>query len=149
MPSILNVGTSAVFWVAFLKAAILISLLCWIGFTTYKLTKLSPGRKKWKQTIKLDIVLGVIAIVYVFFVYVAFGPGKTTSRVDVEDIGTSKLMKEKPAEKTVEEIRKNAYERKPEQLKRQDDPSFAKEKEEADAQMDEILKRAEKREKGE
>jgi len=149
MSNILNIGVSETFWIAFIKAVILVILLCFMGIVTYRLTQLTPRRKKWKRTIKTDIVLGVITIVYVFFAYFAFGPGKETKGVDVEDLGTTKLMEKKPTEKSIEDIQREAYEKKPEQLKRQDDSSFAKEKEEADAQVDKILERAKKRQKGE
>lgn len=148
MSNILNIGSDPTFWIAFLKGAILCALLLVIGLKAYKLGKLTPKRKKWKQTFRTLIILTVITIVYVFAAYVAFGPGKPTALVDVEDVGSTKLMETKPTEKSVEEIRKEAYERKPEQLKRQDDPSFTKEKEEGDKQVDAILKRAEERQKG-
>ena len=148
MSNILNIGTSITFWIVFMKAVILCGLLYLVGIKAYRLSKLTPKRKKWKQTLRTVIILVALTIVYIFFAYVAFGPGEPTKRVDVEEVGTSKLMKEKPTEKPVEEIRREAYERKPEQLKRQDDPSFTKEKEEADKQMDAILERAEKRKEG-
>jgi len=148
MTNILNIGTSITFWIVFLKGTILALLFFLVGFNAYKLSKLTPKRKKWKQRLRMVVISVAITVCYIFFAFVAFGPGESTKRVEVEDVGTSKLMKEKPTEKPVEEIRREAYERKPEQLKRQDDPSFTKEKEEADKQMDAILERAEKRKEG-
>ena len=131
-----NFGGDLSIWVYFGIIVIIIGLIVLIGEHIIKY--LHTGSKKlFIQTMGLSSIL----LVLIFMFFVAFGPGRPNKLPPPETEGMHKIVDKMPNEKSEEELAKEAEEKKPTELKRQDE-SFVKDKEEADRYIEEALKKA-------
>ena len=149
--TIWNFGWNPATWIGF--GAALVTLVFAVLFirSLYRLFGIKPyevdqrgGTRK--RAIRNAIIAGFSLIVCIIFFYFGFGPGQPVKVAPVGEEGMMKMVEEMPEEKPLEEIRKEAYEKKPEELKAQD-RGFEKEAEEADAYLDKAIKKAEEAEK--
>ena len=117
-----NVGTDLDAWFILGKFAISILAIVWVFRSQY-----------FKPAIRVAL-LGVLLL----FLWVFFGPGDVHNPKDRPKEGLEKMQEEALEQaKPLEQVRKETEENKPDALKRQADPSPAKEIEEAEALLKE------------
>jgi len=131
-----NFGGDLSIWVYFGIALIL------TGFVVIFIERIIKYMNTQSKIVFLQAVsvAGIIIVLTLLF-FVSFGPGKPTSLPPSETEGMYKIVSEMPDEKSEEELAKEAEEKKPMELKRQNE-SFVKDKEEADKYIEEALKKA-------
>lgn len=117
--------TSLSFWILMGKFVLLFGALAQTGNIVYKTVK--AEKKRWTSS----VLWGLISVLIFFFLFISYGPEKVELQSEMEPIGHMKMLDAAPAE-NIDSVRKVTEESRPEVLKRQDDPSFEKEKKEAD-----------------
>jgi hypothetical protein len=145
-----NVGKAIPQWWELGKFAIvfLIALLAFIfGYRYYKTTKASsPEETLGKGYLFLSLLMVVLLIVAIVFFYFSFGPGEKIPLSPGSEEGINRMVDEYPAEKDLSTIKKEAQEKRPDVLKRQDQ-GFEKDAKEADDFLKKALEDAEKSKK--
>ena len=95
-----------------------------------------------KTAIRNAVITAFFLVICIIFFYFGFGSGRPTYIPSVQEDGMRSLINKMPEEKSQEEIREEAYQKKPKELKRQDDAEFEKEKKEADEYIRKALEKA-------
>lgn len=133
-----NFGGDLSIWVYFGIGLVL------IGFSLIFIERVMKYVTTRRKIVFLQTVgiAGIITLL-IFSFFVSFGPGKPSLLSPPETEGMHKIVNRMPDEKSKEELAKEAEEKKPTELKRQDE-SFIKDKEEADRYIEEALKKAKK-----
>ena len=133
---LLNFVTGMPAWVEFIVVGIAILLGIWVVLAVVQIFK-DPDN--WKLRWKPIAFRAVILIVYCWAFFAAFGPGTPAPQLDT-DVGVMELVDKAPAQKSTEQIGEEAYEKKDEFLKKQDQ-GFEEEQKEADAYFEKLRKK--------
>ncbi len=145
--SFFNFGSGLPTWIGLALLFVVLFFVTILAVTVAELimvlTKKSLSRLR-RIAIRNVILSSVALIVVIVSGYFSFGPGEPARIPPVTEDGMHNLVEQMPEEKRKEVIEKEAYEKKPEVLKRQDDVSFEKERREADEYIREALERAQK-----
>jgi hypothetical protein len=149
----INFGTDVYQWWVFLKVVILLLILYWIWRSVWKLiqaTRENPDtddgkalqKGKINNFINHIVAKSFLLIVAFLFLFVFFGPGEVTTPVPVEEEGYYQQIQDQEGLPPDSVLEQQAEDSKPYELKRQDDPSFQVEREEADKYIEEALEQA-------
>jgi hypothetical protein len=138
---LLNFGTGIPAWTSFVIAIIVGGVGVLTLYSWYKFVMAAVEKQPWRALLTRAIIRSVVFAAVIYFAFVAFGPGQPAPPMDSGE-GARELIEKAPPEKSKEQIDKEAYDKQPEVLKKQDQ-GFAEEKEEADAYLDELRKRHE------
>ena len=110
-------------WLYLIILSVVVFLLVYIAKTGYKLYQ-----EKYPSTrqilIRKIVMSSVFLFLFVFFFFMVFGSGEPSKSTPVEDTGEYKYMQEVEAEKSAEELEKEAEESKDMELRIQSDDSL-------------------------
>ena len=137
-----NFGTDVSLWFYFALGI----FLMFLGYRQIKffleVVTINKVRSLTFKDLKSILLNSFLIVVVLLFFFVSFGPGR--NNVDVPQDGMDRLVTQMPEEKSQEELEKDAENKKPEELKRQDE-SFLKDKQEADKYIEDVLKKYDKK----
>lgn len=133
---ITNFGTGLPAWIDFAVLGLAILLGVWAVLAIIELVR---DQDNWKLRLKPVIFRTLVLIIYCLAFFSAFGPGTPAPVLD-SDIGIMELVDKAPPQKPIEQINKEAYEKKDEFLKKQDQ-GFEEEQAEADAYLENLRKK--------
>ncbi len=77
-----------------------------------------------KTAIRNVVITAFFLVICIIFFYFGFDVGRPTNIPSVQEDGMRNLINKMPEEKSQEEIREEAYQKKPKELKRQNDEGF-------------------------
>ncbi len=133
-----NTGTGASSWAIFIKLAVVVFLTVLFLLSVSKLMK--KRKSEARVSIKGVVFWFIIWVTSVYLFFVAYGPGEVGKLQSESAPEGSMEMIDTLEGKSVEEVKKSREERRPEELRRQDNPGFEKEKNEADLYIEKVLK---------
>lgn len=154
--TVTNYGINPATWIGFGMAVITIIILYHTIKAAIKVGKADEEEdnpevavelKKYrlKQVWTRFVFMTIFLTVTIIFFYFGFGPGEPVRLTPAESDGMRQMTEEMPDEKTDSVIQEEAYEKKPHELRRQDDPGFEEEQKQADDYIEKVLERARKR----
>lgn len=145
--SFMNFGTNFATWIAFI--AIVITLI----FAYFFMNSLHQLSKAYSETdekitaivrksaIRNALMTALFFVICIIFFYFSFGSGRPPRIHSIEEDGMRNMVERMPKEKAKKVIKEEAYQKKPEELKRQDDPGFKQEVEQADGYIKKALEK--------
>jgi Tfp pilus assembly protein PilO len=127
----INIGSDISFWFGVIQIVITILLITKVGFTAYHYIKGGLKEKENWQKYKKLLFYVIVMIVILFVMFVGYGKGSMKLQSKSGLIGHTQMQEEVP-EENIDSVRKITEEEKPHSLKRQEDPGFSEEQEEAE-----------------
>jgi hypothetical protein len=145
-----NVGIGTSLWWELLKFGVVASIALMMSvfaYRSYKAFKSGDDEKKSAgANLAAAVIMAILLVAAIAYFYFAFGPGKKIETLPAEEQGTHRLVDTYPDEKPVQDIKKEARDKKPEELKRQEE-GFEKDAKEADDFVKKALEDADKSKK--
>jgi len=126
-----NTGTSLTLWFKLLKLAVMLIMVTKLGFVIkdYVQAGLKDDKLWWRYGRMLIWI--VVTILTAVFLYLAYGGGNVQLQSESGQIGHMEMLDKVPAP-NIDSVSKDYEEKKPHSLKRQADPGFEEEAEQAD-----------------